>query len=76
MIEDLKTCGDEIIITQFDNQRSTTARVLAEGLNVTVIDVYQEAISYALKKYAGGSVLITGSLYFISLVRELFKGVE
>ena len=76
MIESLSTYADEIIITEFSNRRSTTADELAKGLTATVINDYQQAIDYAIGKYPNGSILITGSLYFVSIVRELFKGVD
>jgi len=76
MIESLKLYADEIIITEFSNRRSTTADELAKGVRATVIYDYKQAIDYAIDKYPNGSILITGSLYFVSLVRELFKGVD
>lgn len=74
MITDILDCVDEVVITQFNSDRSLSADELALGLDVTVIEDYQAAIAYAISKYKKGSVVITGSLYFISLARELFKG--
>ena len=76
MITDILECVDEVVITQFNNERSISADKLALGLDVTVIDDYQKALTYATNKYKTGSVVITGSLYFVSLVRELYKGVK
>ena len=70
MLEKLQGQG-ELIITEFASKRSTTAENLAEGLEgVTVIDDWNEAIDEALRR--NKTVIITGSLYFISLVRERF----
>ncbi len=76
MINDLKCCVDEVIITHFENQRSISAKNLAKGLEVKVIEDYHKAIEDARSFYKEGSVVITGSLYFISLVRALFKEKE
>lgn len=66
----------EVIVTHFDFYRSlSNASELAEGQDVTVIEDYREAIETAIK--TGKTVIITGSLYFISDVREfLLKGIE
>ena len=70
MLEKLRDQG-ELIITQFENSRAQSAQKLAEGLeDVTVIEDWKEAVDTALKR--GKTVIITGSLYFISLVRERF----
>jgi len=61
----------EVIVTHFENHRSTTAQDLACGLDVEVISDYNQAINKAL--HSGKAVVITGSLYFISIVREIFK---
>lgn len=61
----------EVIVTQFENKRMSSAEDLAQGFkNVTVIDDYQQALNSALKK--NKTVIVTGSLYFISLVRFYF----
>lgn len=61
----------EVIVTQFENKRMSSAEDLAQGFkNVTVIDDYQQALNTALKK--NKTVIVTGSLYFISLVRFYF----
>ena len=61
---------DQVITTSFQNARADTP----EHLGGTVIEDWQEAIRRA-KEAAGetGTVLITGSLYFISEVRKLFS---
>ncbi len=69
MLEKLLTKG-EVIVTQFESRRSTTARQLAMGYDVKVIEDWQKAIDYACS--LGKAVIITGSLYFISMVREYF----
>lgn len=61
----------EVIVTQFENRRMSSAEDLAQGFNnVTVIDDYKQALNTALSK--NKTVIVTGSLYFISLVRFYF----
>ncbi|MBQ4253888.1 MAG: bifunctional folylpolyglutamate synthase/dihydrofolate synthase, partial [Erysipelotrichaceae bacterium] len=58
----------EVIVTHFDSYRSaSTAAELARGQDVEVIEDYHEAIQKAID--TGKTVIITGSLYFISAVR-------
>lgn len=61
----------EVVVTQFENSRSTSAENLALGFDVKVIDDYRQAIQYGLA--SNKMVIITGSLYFVSLVREYFQ---
>jgi len=70
MIDILLPLG-ELVITHFENYRGTTAQNLALGKNVKVIEDYQQAIEYALN--SNKTVIITGSLYFVSIVEEYFK---
>ena len=74
MIKTLKHLCDELVITSFSNYRATSAETLAGNNEVTVIDDYREALRYAEDKYADGTILITGSLYFVSEIRALYKG--
>ena len=71
MIEDLLTLSDNIIVTEFDFYRASSAEDLANGYPVTIIKDYKEAIETLLSKEADLH-LICGSLYFISIVREYF----
>ncbi len=60
---------DELIITAFENARAdTTDDLKTDG--AIVIDDWKKAVSEALKKSENGTVVITGSLYFISTVRS------
>ena len=68
MLEKLQGQG-ELIITQFENPRAQSAEKLAEGLgDVRIIEDWNQAVEEAMK--SGRTVIVTGSLYFISLVRE------
>ncbi|MBO4218953.1 MAG: bifunctional folylpolyglutamate synthase/dihydrofolate synthase [Erysipelotrichaceae bacterium] len=59
----------QLIVTCFANRRATTAADLASGLSgVRVIEDWNQALEEALA--SGRTVIVTGSLYFISLVRE------
>lgn len=68
-----KAC-DELIVTEFEMYRADTAEDLAEGGGIVISD-WKEAVETAKKK-AGktGTVVITGSLYFISTVRGALVG--
>lgn len=74
MIRTLRTLCDELVVTTFVSSRSTPIEKLAEGHDVTAIEDYRKALEYAADKYADGTVLATGSLYFVSEVRALYKG--
>ncbi len=71
MLEKLQGKG-RLIITEFANSRAQSAEQLASGLSgVEIVPDWQQAIDLALA--SGKTVIITGSLYFISLVRERFE---
>jgi dihydrofolate synthase/folylpolyglutamate synthase len=71
MLKKLQGRG-RLIITEFENSRAQSAERLAEGLaEAEVVSEWQKAVDLALA--SGKTVIITGSLYFISLVRERFE---
>ena len=72
MLKLLGECSDEIIVTEFDNPR---IRFIEDYDGYLRIKDYREAINIAISKAENGSVVITGSLYFISLVREEIKNM-
>jgi len=69
MAELLKENCDRLLITQFANSRADTI----EGLSISgcqTVASWKDAVDQALKDTSPeGSVVITGSLYFVSLVR-------
>lgn len=73
MAELLKENCDHLIVTQFANARADTL----EGLKVDgcqTMSNWKEAVNTACRDTdAAGSVVITGSLYFISLVRAYLQ---
>lgn len=71
MIEQLLTLSDDLTICEFDFYRAANAEKLAEGYPVKIVKDYRQAIDECLN--GDDIVLITGSLYFISLVRERFQ---
>jgi len=71
MIHTLVECADEVIVTEFEFYRAATLELLAENNQVTSIRQPIDAIQYALSKSVNGTCLITGSLYFISEVRQV-----
>lgn len=72
MIEKLEAITQDIIVTEFDFKRASTAENLALGHHVRIIKDYKEAIETSIKE-TKGVVVITGSLYFISDVRQYLK---
>ena len=71
MIHALVDIGDEVIVTEFEFYRAATLETLSMNNRVTSIRNPHDAINYAIKQSAGGTCLITGSLYFISEVRQV-----
>lgn len=71
MIHALVNIGDEVIVTEFEFYRAATLETLSMNNRVTSIRNPYDAIKYAIKQSAGGTCLITGSLYFISEVRQV-----
>jgi dihydrofolate synthase / folylpolyglutamate synthase len=68
----LKKNCDELIVTQFENERADTIDDLYVEGAIMEKD-YQLAIENTMKKCRVGTIVITGSLYFISIVREYYK---
>ena len=66
----LKRNCDTLIITEFQNERADTAEDLYVKDAIIEKD-YKKAILMAKQTYRNGSIVITGSLYFISIVRNL-----
>ena len=71
MIHALVDIGDEVIVTEFEFYRAATLETLSMNNRVTSIRNPYDAIKYAINQSAGGTCLITGSLYFISEVRQV-----
>jgi len=71
MIHSLVECADEVIVTEFEFYRAASLELLAENNQVTSIRKPKDAIKYALSQSVNGTCLITGSLYFISEVRQV-----
>ncbi|QIK68853.1 bifunctional folylpolyglutamate synthase/dihydrofolate synthase [Erysipelothrix sp. HDW6C] len=74
MIEDLVGAFDTVIVTEFSFYRAASAEELAFNHDVITIPNYQDAIRYGQEHQTDGTLIITGSLYFISEVRALLKG--
>lgn len=71
MIHGLVEIADEVIVTEFEFYRAAPLELLSLNNQVTAIRNPHDAIEYALKKSIDGTCLITGSLYFISEVRQV-----
>ena len=68
MIHQLYSISDQFILTEFDFPRALKL-VEVKDDNLIKITNYKKAINTALTSQNGGTVIITGSLYFISLAR-------
>jgi dihydrofolate synthase / folylpolyglutamate synthase len=71
MIHSLVEIADEVVVTEFEFYRAAPLELLSENNQVTSIRNPTEAIQYALSQSIHGTCLITGSLYFISDVRQV-----
>lgn len=77
MLKELLTLTDQMYVTDFDFYRCKKAEELAKGYNVKVEKDYKNLILGTIKNAKENDfIIITGSLYFISKVRPLFKGCE
>jgi dihydrofolate synthase/folylpolyglutamate synthase len=74
MAEELCSAADTLIVTEFSHNRADTAEHLAPK-GARLIPDYHEAVRSAIALGMHGTVLITGSLYFISLIRREFKNI-
>lgn len=69
MLDGLLSIADDVIVTEFEFYRAASLDMLRHG-NVLAIRDNREAIEKGIKLSSGGTCLITGSLYFISQVRQ------
>lgn len=69
MISMLEHVADTLIVTQFDFYRAQSAENLAHNHQALIIKDAREAIEYGLAHKGEGTLIITGSLYFISQAR-------
>ena len=72
MVESLLKITKNVTVTQFNFYRDKPAKELAGNYPVKVIPDWEEALQENLNNNPG-MVIITGSLYFISIVRQWFK---
>lgn len=70
MINDLLNVVDQLYVTEFEFYRAAKLDDLSHSPRVIPIQDPSEAIRQALAHTHTGTCIITGSLYFISLVRE------
>ena len=69
MLAMLEECCEAQIVTTFRDERAPSLSVYDPGRR-TVVPQFEKAIEEARKLAGNGSVIITGSLHFISAVRE------
>lgn len=70
MVEMIVDKVDHLIITEFEFYRAGKAEELAFGFNVEIIKDYQKAILKGKEIKKDGTLIVTGSLYFISEARS------
>lgn len=70
MLQNLVDSFDKVIVTEFDFYRASTAEALAESFDVEIIKDSKQAIDAGLSNKKEGTLVVTGSLYFISEARE------
>ena len=75
MIADLAAVSDNFILTEFDFPRALKVAEY-KGQAVESKQSYKEAINSALQAQSTGTVIITGSLYFISEARHYLKNMK
>lgn len=68
MLEMLLELSDDVTVTEFPHVRRAEAETLAEDFPVKIEKDWHKAVDEALKYK--GTIFITGSLYFISMVRS------
>lgn len=73
MLSKLMEISSDITVCDFDFYRADSSKRLAEGLNVKTEKDYQKAIMEALNHK--GTLVISGSLYFVSMVRKYLKDI-
>ncbi len=69
MLKMLMDVSDEVIVCEFDFYRAQKAEILGKGFDVKIIPEFSLAYQEGLLRSSQGTLLITGSLYFISMVR-------
>lgn len=70
MIHGMLDVTSHLIVTEFDFYRASTVDLMAKNFPVEKVKDPKEAIERGIHRSRGGSLLITGSLYFISEVRQ------
>ena len=70
MLQQLYRLSDDINVCEFDFPRAAKAEVIAKGFDVRIIHDYKKAIDTLIDE--NKTLLICGSLYFISDVRNYF----
>lgn len=72
MLDILETISTHIFITPFANERAMDIHKIKHRANITLMDNYRQALEEADKYHK--TTIITGSLYFISEVRNYLVG--
>lgn len=70
MINQLNEISDQLIVTEFEFYRAQKAENLRYNSDIMIVKDYREAIKQGQALAQNGTLVITGSLYFISEVRD------
>ena len=73
MIDLLRDNFDEVIFCEFDFYRALKKEDLKQ-LDIKVVQSLEDGLEYYKKEKPNHTILICGSLYFISEVRKVYKG--
>lgn len=76
MVDMLCQHFERVVITSFDFYRAASSQDLAHNHDVEIIDDMSRALADAYKQSKKGTVIVTGSLYFISEARAYFMKVK
>ena len=73
MTRKLQEVADQLIVSEFDFYRAQSAQNLKINNQIMAIEDFKEAIKIGQQLAQDGTLIITGSLYFISEVRHEFS---
>lgn len=73
MTRKLQEVADQLIVSEFDFYRAQSAQNLKINNQIMAIEDFKEAIKTGQQLAENGTLIITGSLYFISEVRHEFS---
>lgn len=76
MMDMLESVADQLIVTEFDFYRAASAKELGANHKSLIKSDYKEAIDLGIQNKGPGTLIITGSLYFISEARSYLLEIK